>query len=225
MIVANLKEPTKSNILPFYYALYNRIIPQIYDICSKFCTQLSGILAYVLITRMGKRYCPYLIRWHWTFLIIIGTIEQTFIYFIYRVYYFQTFVLIPQTESYTNYVDPNLIVQINVLNGLIAFIVLAHIGLIVFGLFHAIWGQYFYFPFFVENTELHIGPRPKNSIYSGGNTAWQDPDNKKKSLERVFPKLWYGWFGSGKKKKWPIITIFRKWIVSVLKKLREQFRR
>jgi hypothetical protein len=47
-------------------------------------------------------------------------------------------------------------------------VVLTHIGFIIFGLFHAIWGQYFYLPFFVENTELHIGPRPQNSIYSGG---------------------------------------------------------
>jgi hypothetical protein len=46
-------------------------------------------------------------------------------------------------------------------------------------MFHAIWGQYFYFPFFVENTELHVGPRPKTSIYSG-NTAWQDPEEKRK---------------------------------------------
>jgi hypothetical protein len=60
-----------------------------------------------------------------------------------------------------NYVDPNLVLQINFLNGIIACIVLAHIGFIIFGLFHAIWGQYFYVPFFVENTELHIGPRPK----------------------------------------------------------------
>jgi hypothetical protein len=63
---------------------------------------------------------------------------------------------------------------------LLACVVLAHIGFIIFGLFHAIWGQYFYVPFFVENTELHIGPRPKNSIYSGGQTAWQDPKKKKK---------------------------------------------
>jgi hypothetical protein len=57
---------------------------------------------------------------------------------------------------------------------------------IIFGLFHAIWGQYFYVPFFVENTELHIGPRPKNSIYSGGQTAWQDPEEKEKNLNRFF---------------------------------------
>jgi hypothetical protein len=43
----------------------------------------------------------------------------------------------------------------------IAGVVLVHIGFIIFGLFHAIWGQYFYIPFFVENTELHIGPTNK----------------------------------------------------------------
>jgi hypothetical protein len=47
-------------------------------------------------------------------------------------------------------------------------------------------GSIFLFPFFVENTELHIGPRPKNSIYSGGNTAWQDPEEKEKNLNRLF---------------------------------------
>jgi hypothetical protein len=151
MIISNLEEPLKSSILPLYYKIYNKIIPKIFEICSKFWTQLSGVAAYAVITRIGKRYCPYLIRWHWTFLLIIGMVEQIFIYFIYRVYYFQTFVLIPQTKSYTNYVDQNLILQINSLNGIIACIVLVHIGLIIFGLFHAIWGQYFYFLWRIQN--------------------------------------------------------------------------
>jgi len=220
MAISNLQEPTKSNILPLYYKVYNKIIPKIYDICSKFWTQLSGVAAYAVITRIGKRYCPYLVRWHWTFLLIIGMIEQIFIYFIYRVYYFQTFVLIPQTKSYGNYVDPNLILQINILNGIIACVVLAHIGFIIFGLFHAIWGQYFYVPFFVENTELHIGPRPKNSIYSGGQTSWQDPEEKEKNLNRLLPKLWYGWFGRGTKNS----SNFRKLLKKIIKKLRKQFR-
>ena len=221
MIISNLDDSTKSNILPFYYKVYNKIIPQVYEICSKFWAQLSGIAAYAIITRIGKRYCPYLIRWHWTFLLIIGMVEQIFIYFIYRVYYFQTFVLIPQTKSYDNYVDTNLILQINSLNTIIACIVLVHIGLILFGLFHAIWGQYFYLPFFVENTELHIGPRPKNSIYSGGNTAWQDPEEKEKNLQSFLPKFWYGWFGSGTKNNSQFTNIFKKFF----NKLRKQFRR
>jgi len=225
MAISNIQEPTNSNILPLYYKIYNKIIPKIYEICSKFWTQLSGVAAYAVITRIGKRYCPYLVRWHWTFLLIIGMIEQIFIYFIYRVYYFQTFVLIPQAKSYGNYVDPSLVLQINVLNGVIACIVLAHIGFILFGLFHAIWGQYFYMPFFVENTELHIGPRPKNSIYSGGNTSWQDPEEKEKNLNRFFPKLWYGWFGKGTQTNWQISNKFIKFIKKILKKINKQFRK
>ena len=221
MAISKLQEPTKSNIFPLYYKVYNKIIPKIYDICSKFWNQLSGVAAYAIITRIGKRYCPYLVRWHWTFLLIIGMVEQIFIYFIYRIYYFQTFVLIPQTES--NYVDSNLVLQINILNGLIACVVLSHIGFIIFGLFHAIWGQYFYFPFFVENTELHIGPRPKNSIYSGGQTAWQDPDEK--NVNRILPKLWFGWFGRGSRGNPQFFTGILKLTKKLLKKMRKQFRK
>lgn len=222
MAISNLKEPTQSNILPLYYKIYNKIVPKIFDICSKFWNQLSGVAAYAVITRIGKRYCPYLIRWHWTFLLIIGMVEQIFIYFIYRVYYFQTFVIIPQTKSYANYVDSNLVLQVNILNGIIACVVLAHIGFILFGLFHAIWGQYFYIPFFVENTELHIGPRPTTSIYSGGYTSWQDPDEKQKNLNRLLPKIWYGWFGRGTKGKsqFPLLNSIYRLIKKIIKKFK-----
>jgi hypothetical protein len=224
MAISKLQEPVKSNVFPIYYNIYNKIIPKIYDICSKFWTQLSGVAAYAVITRIGKRYCPYLVRWHWTFLLIIGLIEQIFIYFIYRVYYFQTFVLIPQTKVYTGYVDPSLVLQINILNGIIACVVLTHIGFIIFGLFHAIWGQYFYVPFFVENTELHIGPRPTNSIYSGGQTSWQDPKEKEQNLNRFFPKLWYGWFGRGTNRNfWPVQALL-KLIKKILKLLKKPFK-
>ena len=222
MLISNLSESNQANILPLYYKIYNSLVPKIFEICSKFWSQLSGIAAYILITRLGKRYCPYLIRWHWTFLLIIGMVEQIFVYFIHRVYYFQTFVLLPQTKSMLNDTNEDLILQIKFLNVFITCVVLAHIGFIIFGLFHAIWGQYFYVPFFVENTELHIGPRPTNSIYSGGQTAWQDPLEKEKALNRVIPKLWYGWFGRGTKNKWNLGSnlklMFRK-ALKLIKKI------
>ena len=149
MGISNLKDSDKANILPIYYKIYNKIVPQIFESCSKFWAQLSGIAAYAVITRIGKRYCPYLVRWHWTFLLIIGFIEQILVYFVYRVSYFQEAVLIPQTQILNNYIDQNLFLQVNLLNGLIAFVIALHLGLIFFGLFHAIWGQYFYFPFLV----------------------------------------------------------------------------
>jgi len=223
MIISNLNDSDKTNILPIYYKIYNKIIPQIFESCSKFWTQLSGIAAYAVITRIGKRYCPYLVRWHWTFLLIIGFMEQILVYFVYRITYFQGAVLIPQTQVSTNYMDQNLMLQVSVLNGLIAFLVFIHLGLIFFGLFHAIWGQYFYFPFLVENTELHIGPRPKTSIYSGGNTAWQD--EKDKNVQRFSPKLWYGWFGSGNTMNWNLFRPLQTIGKNIIKTIQKQFRR
>ena len=224
MFVSNLNEPTKTKILPFYYKIYNQIIPRIFEVCSKLWAQISGVAAYALVTRIGKRYCPYLVRWHWTFLLIIGFVEQSLVYLIYRIYYFQTFILIPQINMYENYVNQNLVLQIDILNIIITGIVLLHMVFVIFGLFHAICGQYFYFPFFVENTELHIGPRPKNSIYSGGNTSWQNRDEKKKNFNRVFPKFWYGWFGRGTDKGFNFFKICLSIFKRFLKFLKRQFR-
>ena len=222
MLISKLGEPYKSNILPYYYYVYNSLIPKIYQVCSKFWNQLSGVATYAFITRVGKKYCPYLVRWHWTFLLIIGILEQVFISFIFRVYYYQTFVLIPQIRSNILGGDPYLEFQLDFLNAIIAAIVFTHIGFIIFGLFHAIWGQYFYVPFFVENAELHIGPRPKNSIYSGGFTSWQDADQK--NINRVFPKLWFGWFGkTSKRSKSKALSNLRKFILKLIKKIRKKF--
>lgn len=215
MIISNLKEIDKNKITPFYYKLYNEIIPQIFQACGYFWSELSGIASYALITRIGKRYCPYLVRWHWTFLVLIGFAEQILVFFIFRVFYFYSYVLMPEIKNLvfipkkqilTKFINANLILQINFLNVLMTFLIILHIGFICFGLFHAIWGQYFYLPFFVENTELHVGPRPKNSIYSGGNTAWQD--EKEKNIKRIIPRVWYGLFGSGK--NFQLLAIARK---------------
>jgi hypothetical protein len=223
MFISNLKESQQTGVLTLYYKIYNKIIPQVFEGISKFWTQLSGIAAYAVITRIGKKYCPYLVRWHWTFLLIIGFIEQILIYFCYRVSYFQSNILIPQTQLASNYANQSLVFQVNFLNGLLAFIICLHLGLIFFGLFHAIWGQYFYFPFLVENTELHIGPRPKNSIYSGGNTSWQD--EKEQNIQRVFPKLWYGWFGNGTTNKKSFLYPVQNLIINIIKQIRNQFRK
>jgi hypothetical protein len=227
MIISNLNESQQSTVLPIYYKIYNKIIPQVFEGISKFWSQLSGIAAYAVITRIGKKYCPYLVRWHWTFLLIVGFLEQILVYLWFRVTAFQYNIIIPQIEdsieSGSNYISQSLISQANALNGLTIFILCLHFGLIFFGLFHAIWGQYFYIPFLVENTELHIGVRPKNSIYSGGNTAWQD--EKDQSIDRVFPKLWYGWFGSGTKSTKSPLLFLQNLIAKIIKQVRKKFQR
>lgn len=214
MIVANLPEPMKSNISPTYYMIYQQGIPKVLGMLRKFWNQFSGIAAYALITRIGKRYCPYLIRWHWTFLLVLGMLEQFIVNFIYRCYFFQMTVIIPQLKTLeeSKYLigDQTIPLQNTILNSCIAVTVISHVGLILFALLHAIWGQYFYMPFLVENVELHVGPRPSNSIYSGGQTAWQNSEEKEKILRRGIPKLWYGWFGRGTKNNFNILKLFKK---------------
>ena len=43
MFISNIPESYNSSIIPLYYKVYNKIIPKIFDICSKFWTQLSGV--------------------------------------------------------------------------------------------------------------------------------------------------------------------------------------
>ena len=218
MIISNLPEVTKTNILPVYYQIYNSLIPQIFEICYKFYNQISGIATYILITRLGKKYCPYLIRWHWTLLLSITIFEPILSQLVYRASYFQMIVLIPQLQEVinTNNNNANLNFQIELLNLSIIWIVFINLSFVIFALFHAICGQYFYLPFFVENTELHVGPRPADSIYSGGQTAWQN--RKEKTVKGFFPKLWYGWFGRGVKNERNLGFIL-KLLVQKLKKL------
>ena len=234
-MISNLDEDSKARILPYYYTTYNIIIPRFFETVSEFWGQLSGIAAYAIITRIGKRFCPYLIRWHWTFLLIIGFLEQIVIYFLFRVMYFQQAIIEPnlvytvvtkaagnRTVSVSSQ-EPGLLLQFNFLNIVLIFFVVLHLGSILFGLLHAIWGQYFYFPFLVENTELHIGPRPKNSIYSGGQTAWQD--EKQTNPQRKFTKIWYGWFGTGTKGENWILGPLKQFLVTNIKKFLSLFKK
>ena len=224
MIVADLDEPLKSKITPYYYKLYNKIVPKIFGTCSRYWTQLSGLVAYALITRIAKRYCPYLVRWHWTVLLILGFPEQILVFLTNRMMHFQSFVLLPQLiqSEQTGQLNISLLVEVNFLNIALSLIAVAHMSFVMIGLFHAICGQYIYIPFLVENAELHIGPRPKNSVYSGGYTSWQDKKEKEKKLESPFPRLWYGWLGKPRSIKWNplqfIVNYLRKILRLTLKK-------
>lgn len=121
-----------------------------------------------------------------------------------RLVYYLNNILIP--NSYFR--------EAELVTNLIVTIVGAQYILILLCMLHALCGQYFYFPFFTENTELHIGLRPKDSIYSGGHTIWQNKraymiNRQSSSKIRKYrfgtirsaysklPRFWYGWLGRG----------------------------
>ena len=238
MIVANLEEPAKSIVIPYYYKVYNKIIPTIFSTVANYWTQLSGVASYAVITRIGKRYCPYSVRWHWTLMLILNFPEQILIYLTNRMIYFQSVVLIPQLfggineevlnellyefGSVDELLDESILLQVNIINALLACIAIIHVSFVMFALLHAVCGQYFYVPFFVENAELHIGPRPKNSVYSGGYTSWQDPEEKEKRIKQIFPTFWYGWFGKRRNSNWkPIRFIINNLTNTIARKFKK----
>ena len=219
MFVSNLPEFWKFKLVPIYYTLYHKLIPQFMKAAGRYWSDISGLSLYSLMTRTGKKYCPYLIRWHWTFLLILEVLESPIRSFIDRLSYFQIFVIAPQIRTVENRIDYNFVLQFKLINALIMCIMMVNIAVLIFGLFHAIWGQYFYFPFLVENTELHIGPRDKDNIYNGGNTAWQD--SSEKNDKQLFPKLWYGWLGRGTKNN-PKKNLLQKILLKLIKRFRKK---
>jgi len=46
-----------------------------------------------------------------------------------------------------------------------------------------------------------------------------------KDPNKVFPKLWYGWFGKGTQNRWQITTQFKRIFNKILKKIRRQSKR
>jgi len=193
MFISNLPETVKNQVSQGYYSIYGNVFPGIWRFIGGQLQEIAPLLMYVFIVRINKKYCPYLIRWHWTYLIVSSLFEGEIIRIMYRLYTYDSMILIPSERF-----DESALLQ-----PIFMMIITMHYFLVCLGLLHAAFGQYFYIPFLTENTEIHIGKRPQNSIYSGGYTSWQDGSSKqiqimtkdKKSLK--FPRLWWGWLGKG----------------------------
>ena len=152
--------------------------------------QMMPFIIYIAYVRVGKKYCPYHIRWHFTFV----TLYNTFVTYIFScvnraktmLYYLIVHARYEEAQTFQLYLG--------------AF-VFAHISFVMFAMLHAIFSQYFYVPFITYNVELHIGKRPINSIYSGGYTAWQDDYLFYDIKFRETMRLWWGWLGRGTRKQ------------------------
>jgi hypothetical protein len=190
MSVSSLPPSFKIQVSKWYYSLYNSFFPGVWNVVGKQLQEIAPLLMYVLIVRINKKYCPYFIRWHWTYLVVSSLFEGEIIRIIYRLYVYDTTILVPSGRF-----DESALLQ-----PFFMIIVTTHYFLICLGLLHATCGQYFYIPFLTENTEIHIGKRPQNSIYSGGYTSWQEGGSKQvqimtKDQKFLIPRLWWGWFG------------------------------
>ena len=217
MFVSSLPKSIKVQGTNYYYYLYNNFLPGIWNVVGKQLQEIAPLLMYVLIVRINKKYCPYFIRWHWTYLIVSSLFESEIIRIIYRLYVYDTTILVPFKRF-----EESVLLQ-----PFFMIIVTTHYFLICLGLLHATCGQYFYIPFLTENTEIHIGKRPQNSIYSGGYTSWQDGHSKqvaitaKNSKILMFPRLWWGWFGKKKNQQNQLKLNRFKILKKIIRKLKK----
>jgi len=196
----------------FYYVVFDQLLPQILNKAIFAIKTLSPIMAWVYITRVGKRYCPYLIRWHWTMVLTWDWIERYMFQFAIRLSIYAS-----KLQVLGNYDKPAVIALALRCVFYLEFLFL------FYGLIHALFSQYFYIPFLTENTEMHIGPRAKDSIYSGGYTDWQEykkewtPYGMEGRSQGRFPKLWYGWLGTDRQ----IPKKLKKFMGKFFKKVRK----
>lgn len=178
MLFANFTEQLRPYTDSFYYVIYRDIGPTVIKMCRRIYNDIGPLARYTYVVRLGKKYCPYLIRWHWTFTMLMQVSERFLIYFVYRLSLYTSRVLVPNYRI-TNIEIPtsqfrglDLGMQINLLNFMAYTLVSGHIAFVIYALLQALWGQYFYVPFYTENVELHLGGQPKSS-YTGGNVPWQ----------------------------------------------------
>lgn len=188
------------NLIPDQYQkaadpIYQYITNDLYGVLRQFyksnLRQMMPFIIYIGYVRVGKKYCPYHIRWHFTFV----TLYNTFVTYIFscvnraRLMLYGTLIAqhrFEEAETFRLYLG--------------AF-VFVHISFVMFAMLHAIFSQYFYVPFLTYSVELHIGKRPKKSIYSGGYTAWQDDYLFYDIKFRETMRLWWGFLGRGTKKQ------------------------
>lgn len=218
MIIGKIDNPPQI-LINMYYKFYNEYMTMALNFLRIVWKSVKGLASYTLVTRIGKRYCPYFIRWHWTLLYMVGMIESVLINVVLRAHEYLNLTLLPKlylNEAAEQFNTYNQDVLFTYEAGLIALQIIAACHLVFTSIcfLHALCGQYFYLFFVTENTELHIGPRQKNSIYSCGHTSWQD--EKEKNSNYILPKLWYGWLGRGTD-KWSIITFFQNRIKALMK--------
>ena len=216
MIFSRLPKSVTPITDKIYYTIFDNLLPNIVNQCIRTFKAMWPVTSWVYITRVWKQYCPYLIRWHWTFLQTYDWIEQYFFKLAFRVAIYAW--NLQREEIY----DRPAAIAV----GLRCMLYMEFL-FIFYALVHALFSQYFYVPFLTENTELHVGPRPKDSIYSGGYTDWQEYNSRWKPYglegrsKNGFPKLWYGWFGRDRQ----LPNKIKKFSKKFIKKWRKLFLR
>lgn len=174
---------------PIYFFIRQDLYITLKQFYKLYLRQWIPFVAYIGWVRVGKKYCPYHVRWNFTFITLYNVVVPYIFSCTIRAKDLLYKVLIPQQRF-----D-----EAETLELFIGTWVFIHIVFILVAMLHAIFSQYFYVPFLTQSVELHVGKRPKKSIYSGGYTAWQDGYDFYNIRWRDVYTLWWGFLGRGTK--------------------------
>lgn len=155
---------------------------------KRYWSGMWKLSVYIYITRYGRSFVPYPIRYHgtiYTMWNLIWTNTTTTLFF--NSVDFLTKVLIPELR----------LEEIEMMEILHAAFAMALIYGILLAALHALFSQYFYIPFVSQAIEAQVGKREKDSILSGGYTSWQDQQELWKPSKADF-KFWFGFLGKDK---------------------------
>ena len=169
----------------------DRFMPVIFKLIRLNRKPMQSILFYTLVLRLGKKYVPYPLQWHGMVYVMYTQGIATFLFNRFsNSMKFLKEVLIPQAR----------LSEIQLLEMIqITFVVTLFYG-IMLAMLHAVFSQYYYFPFIAQNIDAHIGKRPKDSILSGGYASWQD-EQQLFIPSKADYKIWFGFLGKGSSNK------------------------
>jgi hypothetical protein len=177
-----LKSPILSDIQSY---VDDTLMPVIFKFIRLYRKPMQSLLFYTLILRLGKKYVPYPLQWHG---MVYTMYTQGLAALIFNRYVnsmkFLRDILIPQAR----------IGEIEMLEMIQATFLITFIYGIILAMLHAVFSQYYYFPFLAQNIDAHIGKRPKDSILSGGYASWQD-EQKLFIPSKADYKIWFGFLG------------------------------
>lgn len=183
-----------------YYFLYREAIPFLYVGFLRYFREVKDMTFYTLVTRVYQKYCPYLIRWHWTMVITVLTATAKFAPVIRRSIDYLDDVLIVEYQHQMSLkkewgvYNSRLAAYYSERIDILAMFLISIAGFAwmwtIYGMLQASCSQYFYFPLFTETTELHIGKFPEASNkFGGGYAPWNESAKKRPKRPPVIRKF------------------------------------
>jgi hypothetical protein len=183
-----INSPTLSGIQLY---IDETVMPIVFQYIRIYRKPMESLIFYTLILRVGKKYVPYPLQWHGIVYVMYCQCIGDFIFnrFVASMEFLKDF-LIPELRL--EEIEIMEILQASFLSGFVYMLMLA--------MLHAVFSQYYYIPLLSLNIDAYIGKRPKDSIFSGGYSSWQDEQELFVPSKGDY-KIWFGFLGKGTKAK------------------------